>query len=186
MKRSIRVFFLLILVFLLTLTCSKNKNNQQTSSSEQSQTKVAPEEGYYAPGFQLLDLNGKAVSLTDYNKKIVLVNFWATWCGFCKKEIPSMEALYQMLNKRGFEILAISVDRLSPAEVKSFVLKYKMSFPVLLNPFGDIAKQYNVPGLPASFLVDQKGIIRWKVIGARDWMDERIIEKIEELLGPPT
>jgi cytochrome c biogenesis protein CcmG/thiol:disulfide interchange protein DsbE len=184
MKNLFKTMVLLILI--LILGCSKSKEEKKTDPKQPSKVQVAPEEGYYAPGFQLTDLKGQKVSLSDYKGKVVLVNFWATWCGFCRKELPSMESLYQMLKPRGFEILAINVDRLSVQEVSSFILKNQMNFPVLLNPLGDVAKQYHVSGLPVSFLVDQKGIIRWKVVGARDWMEEKIIEKIETLLPPAT
>jgi peroxiredoxin len=145
--------------------------------------KVSPQEGFLAPDFTLSDLAGKSFTLGHLKGRVVLVNIWATWCGPCKREIPSLMRVYQSRKDKGFEILAVSVDRTSSSRVASFATSYQMSFPVLLNPRGDVASAYWVRSVPSTFLVDKEGVIRWKVIGAREWDDAQALAKIDQLLA---
>jgi peroxiredoxin len=98
-------------------------------------------------------------------------------------EIPSLEKLYQLRKDKEFEILAVSVDRTSPSKVAAFVANYQMSFPVLVNPQGDVGQRYWARAIPTSFLLDKKGVIRWKVPGARKWDDPFVLSKVDQLLS---
>jgi thiol-disulfide isomerase/thioredoxin len=133
--------------------------------------------GKPAPGFTLVDLNGKKVSLADYKGKAVLLNFWATWCGPCKLEIPWIEKLRDQYKDQGFEVLGIESDNYDDdpkglAAYKAGVVKSAtdlvINYPVLLE--GDtISKPYGgLDGLPNSFYVDRKGIVTAQIVGLAD------------------
>lgn len=168
--------------------CQGNsQSNPQGEESTQATTttplKESPQEGYLAPGFTVPDLTGKMVSLSDFRGKVVLVNIWATWCGPCRMEVPSLDRLYQLRRDREFEILAVSVDRSSSSRVGEFVARYQMSFPVVHDSRGQVGRKYWARNVPSSFLVDKRGVIRWKVIGARQWDDAYVLSKIDQLLS---
>lgn len=154
---------------------------EETSSP--TQLEESPREGYLAPGFTLPDLTGKPTSLNDFRGKVVLVNIWATWCGPCKREIPSLDRLYQLRKDKGFEIVAVSVDRASTSRVASFVAQYQMSFLVLHDARGEVGNRYWARAIPSSFLLDRQGVIRWKVAGAIQWDDARVVERVDQLLA---
>jgi peroxiredoxin len=152
-------------------------------TSTQTQLQESPREGYLAPGFTLPDLTGKPTSLSDFRGKVVLVNIWATWCGPCKREIPSLDRLYQLRKDKGFEIVAVSEDRTSSSKVASFVADYQMSFPVLHDARGEVGNKYWARAIPSSFLLDRQGVIRWKVAGAIQWDDDRVVKRVDQLLA---
>lgn len=115
--------------------------------------------GKRAPEFATTTLDGQAVSLSDFKGKIVLVNFWATWCGPCRTEMPEFEAIYAQYKDRGFEVLAVNFLE-SPEQVQSFVTEVGISFPVLLDESGEINDDlYNVPNYPTSYIIDGNGVI---------------------------
>ena len=186
------LWFCLVLMSLLVTTgitgCeSKKESNpgkEDGNISSKQELKESPQEGFLAPDFTLSDLaGGKSFTLSHLRGQVVLVNIWATWCGPCRREIPSLERLYQSRRDKGLEILAVSVDRTSSSRVASFAAKYQMSFPVLLNPRGDVANTYWARSIPSTYLVDKKGVIRWKVRGTREWDDAQSLAKIDQLLA---
>lgn len=193
---SLRIALIEIGVILLSMTvtvglsgCGGQENTEtvdrrEANSSTTQQLKECPQEGCLAPGFTIPDLTGKPVSLNDYKGKVVLLNIWATWCGPCKKEIPSLDRLYQLRKDRDFEIVAVSVDRTSTSGVASFVAKYQMSFPVLHDTRGDVGRKYWARAIPSSFLLDKDGVIRWKVSGSIEWDKASVLDKIDQFLSP--
>jgi len=170
-----------VMIFVAFLSKSDRKNNLIKPEIPQTQ-KELPEIGYPAPGFTLKDLKYGEQVLSNYKGKVVLLNFWASWCGPCRSEMPSMENLYQRMKDRNFEILAVSVDQTGTKKVSDFVSNYKLTFPILLNPEGNVAIQYRVTALPTSFILDKKGIVRSKLVGARNWTDPNLVSQIENLL----
>jgi peroxiredoxin len=138
--------------------------------------------GDTAPNFTFPGLDGKMVSLTDYRGKVVFLNIWATWCPPCRKEMPSMEKLYQQLKGEDFEILAVSVDTAGATVVGPFMKKYKLSFPALLDTRGTVQNIYGTTGLPESFIVGRKGIIEKIVIGPTDWSTPETVRFFRNLL----
>jgi len=122
----------------------------------ESQVQVAGlKPGSKAPEFTLKTLEGEELSLGDLRGKVVLINFWATWCPPCKEEIPLFKEVYKKYRDRGFEILAISMDS-KPEPVKKFVREMDFPFPVLMDD-GKVSEIYGVQGLPTSFLVNREG-----------------------------
>ncbi len=141
---------------------------------------------WLAPDFAVPDLSGQAVRLSAHRGEVVLVNIWATWCPPCREEMPSMERLHQRLKDRGFTLLAVSQDESGVDAVRSFVDQMKVTFPVLIDPQGDVGRKYGVWGFPESFLVDREGHIVERVIGPRDWAAPDQIARVEALLAAPS
>lgn len=120
--------------------------------------------GKAARDFSLETVDGKLVSLSDYSGSVVLVNFWATWCPPCRAEIPDFEVAYQAHKDDGFVVLGIEVGD-SSQMVKPFVADLGMSYPVLLDESSTVMKEYRVPGLPTSLIVDRDGVIQVRHVG---------------------
>lgn len=135
-----------------------------------------------ASAFMLRDVDGKLVSLRDFEGKVVLLNFWATWCANCRKEMPAMERLYQSLRADGFAIVAISVDQAATEKVKAFAEELKLTFPVLHDRDSIISRLYSNPGVPVSYLVNREGRIVYRVVGEYDWYSPEARETVKALL----
>ncbi len=127
----------------------------------------APQVGKLAPDFSLQSLDGQTVSLSRFRGNPVLLNFWASWCGPCRAEMPFIQELFEdkEWSDRGLVILAINLGE-SPSTVNSFMEENGLSFTVLLDTKQNVARDYNIQGIPATFLIDKKGIIRDIRIGA--------------------
>ena len=139
--------------------------------------------GMTAPDFRLPDLQGKTQRLSDYRGKVVFLNFWATWCKPCKEEMPSMQVLWENLKSRDFVMLAVSMDRVTTTkDIPSFVESLKLSFPILTDSWGQTDMRYKLMGVPETYIIDQNGVLREKVIGPRDWTRPESIETIVALL----
>jgi cytochrome c biogenesis protein CcmG/thiol:disulfide interchange protein DsbE len=123
----------------------------------------ALEVGEQAPDLRLATLGGDTLSIRDLRGKVVLVDFWATWCGPCVAEMPALQRLYEEMASDGVEIVGISVDR-NRALVPPFVERLGLKFPILYGGLGDQAL-YKVVALPTLFVVDQEGVIRFRHIG---------------------
>ena len=138
--------------------------------------------GFPAPNFTFPGLDGKMVSLTDYRGKVVFLNIWATWCGPCKEEMPSMERLYKALKGEDFEILAVSIDTLGAKVVAPFMKEYGLGFPALLDTGATIQRLYGTTGIPETFIINREGIIEQKIIGSRDWATPEAIRFFKNLI----
>jgi peroxiredoxin len=122
-----------------------------------------------AADFTVPGLDGKTVRLQDFRSRVVLLNFWATWCPPCKEEMPSMERLYRRYKARGFVILGISIDADGAAAVAPFVKKLGLTFPIGLDPKMTVANRYGVRALPSTILVDRNQKTVAIAVGPRDW-----------------
>lgn len=139
--------------------------------------------GKEAPDFKLPDLNDKEVRLSDYRGKVVFLNFWATWCRPCREEMPSMEVLYKNFEKDGLVILAVSIDRVTTKkDIPPFVKSLNLTFPILIDSWGQTDKRYKLMGVPETYIIDQQGILREKVIGPRDWTRLDNLQIVTQLL----
>jgi len=144
--------------------------------------KTAPVVGGIAPNFVLYDLNGKSVELNQVikNKKVILVNFWATWCPPCRVEIPEFIKFYQKYSAKGVEILAVNLQE-NPTNVRNFAKSYGMNFPVLLDGNGRVGQMYQVMAIPTTFFVDGNGKIIAKIEGSASMAD--LEAKVRAVLG---
>ena len=134
-----------------------------------------------AKDFTLEDLKGSAVSLKDFQGKVVFLNFWATWCGFCRKEMPSIERLWQKFKEEDFVILAVDFEE-GGDWVRSFVEENGYTFPILLDPTGEVTYTYRIPQPPTTYLIDPEGMIFAGIGQERDWATEDVFKLIEHLL----
>jgi len=134
-----------------------------------------------ASPFTLKDLNGRQVSLVDFRGKVILLNFWATWCPPCISEIPKLDKLRKAYSGKDFEIVAVSTDR-SLSTVRKFIKGHPVSFIVLHDEGIKVSRKYNVFSIPTTFLIDKKGRIVEKFLGEYDWTSPGIRKKIDELL----
>jgi peroxiredoxin len=144
---------------------------------------AAPQVGKLAPSFTLADVNGKKVTLSEYSGKVILINFWATFCGPCKAEMPSLNSLFLEFKKDGLIVLAISTDD-SEKPVQSFIKEKNIAFSVLMDKDQEVYfDQYGVLGLPTSFIIDRDGVIVDKIRGERVWDAPDMKEKIRMFLS---
>ena len=141
-----------------------------------------PHTGFAAPNFALTSTQGESFTIANLKGKVVLINFWATWCPPCRAEMPAIDAAYRVNKDAGFVVLA--VDQMESADVvNAFGAKYNLSFPLLLDGNGAINRQYLVSALPTSFFVDRNGVIRDMMIGgsmSREFIEGKIKPLLEE------
>ena len=133
---------------------------------------VGVDVGTVAPMFSGATVAGpvKAKSLADYKGKVVLLNVWATWCGPCRTEMPSIEALHQALGPKGLHVVAISIDDPGKADdIRKFLADYKLTFEVLHDSLQAVQGAYQTTGVPETFIIAADGTIRKKFIGEADW-----------------
>ena len=150
--------------------------------------------GTVAPEFEVNDLDGGLARLSDHKGEVVLMNIWATWCGPCRVEMPSMERLYQEIQEDGFEIMAVSIDaalgRFDQAgrpggDIEVFADSLGLTFAMLHDPSGGIQRLYRTTGVPETFLIGRDGIIYKKVAGGTEWDAPQHKELIQRLLAAP-
>lgn len=135
------------------------------------------------PTFELQDLGKQSRRLADYRGKVVLVNFWASWCPSCVVEMPTLQRLQNAMAGKPFTVLAVDVGE-SAAKVWSFTSRLDLHFPVLLDPEGDTASDWQVDTYPSSFLIDAKGVVRYVAVGERHWDDPGILQTVRTLIEP--
>jgi peroxiredoxin len=136
-----------------------------------------------APDFTLTNLEGQKVTLSSYRGKVVVLNFWGTWCEPCKAEMPSLNKLYLEHRDKGLAVLAISIDP-SEQNVKSFISQKGYSIPVLIDNKKEVFfDTYGLFGLPVSLIIGRDGTIVQKVVGETAWDSPQMEEKIQKLLG---
>jgi peroxiredoxin len=135
-----------------------------------------------APDFSLKDLNGNKIGIKQFKGKFVFLNFWATWCGPCKEEMPGLEVLHQQSKEKNFVLLTVSVDYEGLNPVREFIIKHQYTFPVLLDPRCEILDLFEVKEIPTTFLVDGKGRMIAKAIGPRDWKNPEIFSLLNLLI----
>jgi thiol-disulfide isomerase/thioredoxin len=136
-----------------------------------------------APVFALKDMDGEPHSLSDYRGKVVMLNFWATWCPPCRREMPSLERLHQSMSEEPFMVLAVNQFE-DPDLVFAYMgqLNVFPTFPILFDPDSSIAEDYGVKGLPTTVLIDSEGRIRYRAIGGREFDHPEVEAVIRDLI----
>jgi peroxiredoxin len=177
-KRYLRCIF--VIFFLLLAFRSPTEGEEGDLFSKLKITVIKGDKR--APDFSLNGLDSKKIGIRQFKGKIIFLNFWATWCGPCKEEMPSLEILYQQFKERNFVLLAISVDYEGLKPVKEFINKHHYTFPVLLDPKCETLDLFEIKGIPTTFLIDKKGRMVGKAIGPRDWKSPEAISLINLLI----
>jgi peroxiredoxin len=139
-------------------------------------------EGHPAPGFTLPVLDGGEQSLASLQGRVVLLNFWATWCKPCEDEMPAMQRLHDRLAGEDFALVAVSVDE-GADEVRAFRDRLALGFPILLDPEKRAAGAYQTFRFPESWLIDRDGVVVARYVGPREWDEPVYVERIRKLIG---
>jgi peroxiredoxin len=145
---------------------------------------IQPKIRVEAPAFTLTAIEGAKRSLDEFKGKVILLNFWATWCAPCRDEMPAMEALWRRFKGKEFTIIAVAGDRGNMHRVGEFCRMNDVTFTVLLDPKGKVRNDYEVTALPTSYLIGRDGRIMGKILGAREWDSDDSIKLVEHLLEP--
>ncbi|MFD3448372.1 TlpA disulfide reductase family protein [Microbacteriaceae bacterium 4G12] len=162
-------------------TIQKQKAPVKQAAADPNIT-VGTDIGNAAPNFVVKTTQGKEVNLSQYRGKKVILNFWATWCGPCRSEMPAMEKFYQDMKDQGVEILAVNATATekSKTNIDAFLKENNYTFPVLLDEKGDVNALYRVAGIPTSYILNEKGIIVIKHVGPMTYENmKEYIQKAE-------
>ena len=144
-------------------------------------TAIKPWTGKETPPLMRPDLTGKVVDLKEMRGKVVVLNFWATWCEPCLAEMPSLERLRSRFQGRPLEVLTVNYGEGTP-RIRDYLAKQNISLPVLLDPEKEAATAWRAGGLPITFVIDPRGRVRHYAFGERDWSDEETVKLVENLL----
>jgi len=161
----------ILTLVLLVSGCSADSEppDGESPTAPDGKNSTAPVEGTQAgnlaPDFQLQNLDGQTVSLSNLRNKPVLINFWATWCSPCRSEMPYIQEIYEEWADKELVVLAINIGE-SSSKAEEFMQSNNLSFTVLLDTKQDVAQKYNIQYIPTTFFIDKDGIIQDKMIGA--------------------
>ncbi|MFC1929588.1 TlpA family protein disulfide reductase [Chloroflexota bacterium] len=158
------IVLLLASLALVAVNCSRSlKTSAETADGSVSGTNI----GNLAPDFQMQSLSGEDVSLQSFRGRPVLLNFWASWCGPCRVEMPFLQGIFddREWSSKGLVILTVNIGESSDT-VKKFMEANQLSLPVVLDRDQKVAREYNIRAIPTTFFIDENGIIRDRVIGA--------------------
>jgi thiol-disulfide isomerase/thioredoxin len=147
-----------------------------------AETDIKPWKGGATPPLKLRDLQDKPVDLAALRGRVVVINFWATWCEPCRDEMPALERLRVKLKDRSFEVVTVNFGE-SSGTVSRFLSKLGLSMPVLLDPWKEAAEAWKVRGLPMTFVVDASGNTRYWSFGEHDWSEGEPFKLVEGLVG---
>lgn len=143
-----------------------------------------PEIGQPAPAYQTFSLAGDSVSLAALRGSVVLLNVWATWCHPCRDEIPVLQALHERYAARGLELVGVSVDAHgAEAAIRDFARDFTMTYPLWLDPDERVQSTFLAIGVPATFLIDREGVLRWRHVGPVRANDSTLVRELERALG---
>ena len=171
-------FLLFILIFMISHPFVEGKEDPLFLKAG-----IQPMKEKLAPNFRFENLSGQKVELKQLKGKVLLLNFWATWCGPCKEEMPSMDALYQLFKEKEFIFLTISVDYEDKKKVKEFIDKHRYSFPVLIDSTCLSLDLFSVKAIPTTFLIDKKGMMIGRAVGPKNWNSPEVVSILNMLLG---
>jgi len=160
------------------LSCAAGGAVAQQSAGKKLQTLVELPDKPVATEFSYPDIQGQTRALSEYRGKVVVINFWATWCAPCRKEMPSLQRTWEQIRDKGGVVLAVNYWSDSKEDVMKFFENLSVDFPILLGNKEELTESWPVRGLPTTFVVDPEGRIVYKVEGDIEWDTPDIIEKI--------
>ncbi len=171
------------LIFLIAILLALNLPANAEERGLFSKIGAVPIKDYKkTPNLCLEELNGEKVRLASLKGKIIFLNFWATWCGPCLEEMPSMEALYQQYKKTDFLFLTISIDCGGREPVRKFIERHRYRIPILLDPAGKTLELFEISRIPATLIIDRNGRIIGRVIGPRNWSSPEVLSLVNQML----
>jgi len=175
---NINKFFLITLLF---VCCPANADWQQPKLSY-NLTPVS--KVTLASDFELMNMDEEKKKLSDFRGKVVLLNFWATWCPPCIREMPSMERLHQEINADDFKVIAVNQME-NPDDVFAFTgqLDIDPTFDILFDTTSSVSVAYAVRGLPTTYLIDKQGRIRYRAVGGREFNHPEVVKIIKDLIN---
>jgi cytochrome c biogenesis protein CcmG, thiol:disulfide interchange protein DsbE len=172
MKRRI-----VVVAAALVAACSKPDRPETPPASSRVEV------GQPAPAYAATSVTGDSVSLARLRGKVVLMNVWATWCGPCRQEIPELRALHSAYKDKGLEIVGISVDADGSEDaIRAFAHDFKMDYAIWRDPHEVVQTTFKMSGVPATFLIDRQGVLRWKATGVLEPGDTTLTRAIEAAL----
>ena len=146
-----------------------------------------PELGQPAPAYQTVSLAGDSVSIAQKRGRVVLLNVWATWCHPCRDEIPILQALHERYAARGLDLIGVSVDARGEEDtIREFARDFAMTYPLWLDPDERVQSTFLAIGVPATFLIDRQGVLRWRHVGPVRANDTTLVRALERALGGGT
>jgi peroxiredoxin len=166
--------YLLCVVFSLCLA----QAGQAADSTEQTLPRV--EKPFAAPDFSLTGEDGKTYHLADYRGQVVVINFWATWCPPCRREMPSMQRMWSKIKGKGVVVLAVNVGENADI-IFEFLGQYPVSFPIPMDLEGKVVKRYPVTGLPTTYIVNPEGMVTHRAVGSREWDDPALYGRLLQM-----
>ena len=183
--KKVLAITLMALVFtgFLFQSCSKDKAEAKNTAMQENKAQTqqkSSNKGPAAPHFALKDKSGATIKLSDYRGKVVILDFWATWCGPCRMEIPGFVKLREKYASQGMEIIGVSLDRPGWQVIEPFMQEYNINYPIVLGDRDIVMSYGGVQSIPTTFIIDRDGVIVEKVVGYRP--DSYFEQKIQELL----
>jgi thiol-disulfide isomerase/thioredoxin len=175
------LYFFIVCLFLTITSCSKSDSTKKSSDTT-GKSAVAVEKSP-APDISVVALaTGSVLKLSDLKGKVVLLNFWATWCPPCREEIPSMMKLNAFMAGKPYQMVAVSIDEGGKAAIDSFFKETGFSLPTYQDESGTAAKAYGITGVPETFVIDKHGILVKKFIGGAAWDSPEVVAFLEGLM----
>lgn len=192
--KKIQLTIIVVTTFII-LSCEKNETATITASAQEQETVETKETSVdhffdaglpraskeqLAPDFTVKDLDDNDVSLSDFKGQVVFLNFWASWCGPCISEMPSIQSLYEQTEDLDVKILTLNIGE-SKEIAKQFIDKYNYTFHTILDPENRVAGMYGVRSIPTTYIIDKTGMIVTGKLGAHEWDSPEIVEILKEL-----
>jgi len=168
-----KLFVLLCCVAVFFVACTKDKAGVSAKT---------PSEKNKAPEISVVSLDNQQLTLASLKGKVVLLNFWATWCPPCREEIPSMLKLNKFMAGKPFQMVCVSVDEGGKQAIETYFKNSGFTLPAYIDPSGQVSKTYGITGVPETFVIDKNGLIVKKVIGGLDWSSPEVIAFLEGLM----
>jgi len=169
---------LLPILLMLSLTAQADWQQPELSHNLTSVKKIIP-----ASDFELQDMDEENKKLSDYHGKVILLNFWATWCPPCIREMPSMERLHQQVDAEDFKVVAVNqMEDIDQVFAFTGQLEIDPTFEILFDSTSKVSQAYAVRGLPTTYLIDKKGNIRYRAVGGREFNHPEVVKIINALI----
>jgi len=178
LKKHYLLYLLLAVLAIVVIYRIHNTADSQI----QIKSQVGSEIGMQAPDFTLRNLNGNLEGLSSFKDKVIILNFWATWCAPCLEEMPAFEKIYRRYRSKGLTVIAVSLDKGDTSKVEKFVDEHSLTFPVLLDLDGIAEKIYPSFTIPFTYVIDKKGIIIARVDGAKNWSSNETFTALDVLI----